>query len=470
MPRNSKARDIIPFDDTKDRKLWAHHDDPWDKYLPKSKGFVTDFVYFFRGTAVPTSFAIWGALFAISSVIKREAWLDWPPFRLYPNLYVLFVAPPAVCKKGWAIRSVTNMLFGLPQYLTNDNTRIVKKLRVIKNRATKEFMMEEMMPKMGRGARQLFKLDKQGKSTGEPLIRDGERVMYPKSSATVFIAPELGSMFGRESYNEGIVTFLTDIYDTDDTWTGGTAGKGERKLYNLFTTFIGGTQPESFVEAMPRVAQSGGFLSRTVVVYHDRPVRRQYRPVTIPGAPTIEEMTRRLAWIAENTQGEHKATPDADKWYHSWYDEWMDDLDRYPEQIPVRGREDITMEKLAMLMKAQRYDKSSLIEKQDYMDAARLLGAATKKIPDMMGAIGGGHNYRKYATIARYLAHHGTCSRKQLMKSTSKNITAKDISIIVEELSQRDLVDIRLNGRRIEYSSNRTAEEYLWKGAKEDIP
>jgi len=88
------------FSETDFKKFWKTED--FDEFLPEP-GFMTDFVMALRGVESPTIFAFWAAAFVMSTVLKRDAFLQWYPENIFPNLYIMLVAPPRVCAKSTSL-------------------------------------------------------------------------------------------------------------------------------------------------------------------------------------------------------------------------------------------------------------------------------------------------------------------------------------------------------------------------------
>src|SRR5277367_3874429 len=51
----------------------------------------------------PLSYNIWGGISVVSSVLKRNVFLNYKTFTIYPNQFIIFVGPPGL-GKGVAMR------------------------------------------------------------------------------------------------------------------------------------------------------------------------------------------------------------------------------------------------------------------------------------------------------------------------------------------------------------------------------
>ena len=450
----------VPYDEREvKKKLWKS--DPWDDAMPSAKGFLSDFVYSLRGTSVPTAFALWTAVLTIASAVKREAWLEWYPKPLYGNMYLLLVSPPRINKKTSCISVGEDLLKRFPAYIKNHNKRLIKRLKVIRNKATKEYIVSSMLPsKNGKSASSLLhEVDEQGNSLQTVMIGDdGRPLKYEHTSEAVIIAPELGVMVSKDKYNEGLLQFLLDVYDTHDTWEAGTETKGLRRLKKLYTTFIGGTTPEAMRTSIPSSVYGDGFLSRTAAVWLESPVRRVPEPFRIESAPSMNELARRLAWIAENNFGEFRLADDTREYYHLWYDKYMQSLEDDPQSSGVRAGMDVNLLKMSMWMHAQRYATDMVISLQDIKDGQLLLERTFGGTFEMLNLMRGGGHYTAYKYIADYIIAHPGVTHVALQRNTPKKINSKILLDVITEMKNRGEVEIR------EDAKNRlTMRKYTWK-------
>lgn len=459
----------VPLDEKKspDKKLM--HFEGWDYYLPSQKGFISDFVYALRGTKVPTSFAVWCALLALSTIIKREAWLEWYPKRMFTNFYLLLVAPPSICGKDTVINFMREVLMGVTGKLSDCNWRTIKNLRVIQNKGTQQYIADALTAR--KVVKPLWTPDANGNATSIPLLDEhGKPRTHPMTSEAIIIAPEFSVLMGKEKYNEGLVSFLLDVYNTHEVWETGTKTDGKSELRHLHTTMVGGTTPDAVRDSLPKQVAGDGFLSRTIIAYHSSAARRVPIPKPVRGAPSPDELSHRLAWIAEHTHGGYEMNEEALEFYVKWHGAFMDQLEKYPELVGIQGREDINLQKLSLLMHAQRYAEDRIITLDDVKDAALVLEGTTTNSMAVLGEISGGPIFKKMQTVARFIAKNKKVTRVKVLQACSKRVSAFDLTNIVNDLRERDLVKIMRGKDESNYASSHGEEVYVWTGKETDIP
>lgn len=445
-----------PFDELalpKEKRFWPV--EPWDVNLPKPAGFLNDFVFYTRGVAAPTPFAFWTAVSLVASVLKREAWIPWGLKHLYPNFYIILVAPPGIAKKGSIMGHGVDLLLGSKKYYVSANVAVMKNLKILRNKATPEALAVAMLPE-----KRVYELrDAQGRVVrGE----DGRPRVYKPTSEISIIVPELESMLGKVEYTRGMTGFLMDIYDPHDTWEVNTISRGKEVLRNLCTTFIGATTPIGLKKSISDVALEDGFLCRSTLVFQARATRRYSMPRVVDGGPPKEEMMRRLAWIGENMMGAFSLTSDAQTFYDTWYEKFMDEMEERSEHAYAYSRMDIQVLKLALIIRASRYDPGKEISKQDIETAVNIIQRTALTYGQLFRDVDSAAFMGKIDRVGDYLRKRTKASRGKLLAST--RLTADEISSAINNLLQAGKIEVWRDGRKQQFPGRDCKEEYRWIG------
>jgi len=450
----------------KKERFWEsgpwHYTDPWDANLPKTPGFISDFCSHLRGYETPTAFALWASIFFISSAIKREAWISWADEKLFANFYVIFVGPPGVVKKGTTISHGLKVFQECYTHIKNPAIRVLKgnealkngngelsyNFRIIKNKATPEALVHKMDTRKKRP------------------VEIGSTKRKPTSEVCI-VVPELATLLGKKDYASTTTELLMDLYDPQDDWHNETIGRGSEHLRYLCTNFLGATTPRGLQQSIPAVATEDGFISRCIMVFQRRSARRF--PMPIKAGLGIDELAKRLAWIAEHTLGEHTLDDGAQAVYNDWYGKWKDDLETSIEQPYASSRFDIQVLKLALVLKASRYDEGKVISRQDVTDAIRIMQRTAATYPAMFGEVRTDAFWMKLDKVERYLKQKKKASRKDILNG--QRITASELDIIITHMLQASTIEIvRKDGATVDFSK-RTGDEvyrYIAKKVTED--
>ena len=410
-------------------KFWK--EDPGDAYVPTSRGLISDLVYYTRGMEVPTLFVIWSALYAISTLVKREVWFDWFPSKLYTNFYTMIVGPAGIVKKNTAIDLAAAMLSRTEDYILDAQMKEIKRLTLVRDKSTPEALLQSLDPSRRPG--QDFQLSD---ASGNPMTdKNGAPIMYYKTSEMGIMAHELAAMIGKQQYQTGFIENLLTLYDTHDVFYWDTVKRGRVKLRNMHTTFIGATTPDGFKGSIPTVARGDGFLARCIVVYQSTTMRRFHRPRHVPGAPTIEDLSKRLAWIGETSMGGYDFSPEADAAFALWYEDFKDMLDKDIAYQGMRSRLDVLLRKVALLIRLQRYDATDrVISLQDFEDARRLVMHTTHESFPLLRSITVGDDPQlvNITKIEDYIRRRVRVSRKDMMQHG--HMRADELSVCVDTL------------------------------------
>lgn len=363
-----------PFDAQRVMKLNNLKGEADDSLIPPG-GFVSDFVLGTRDIPAPTLFCIWQGLFLVSSVMKRLAYYRWGKSILVPNLYVVACSEPAIAKKTTLMQAglrVLNELFNdnaREPIITDEELLFLRAPRTKLGAITPEALHEHLMPKMR-------------------TIKSLRRKISSGSTMNLVLS-ELTGTFDKKLYNTGLITKMVSLYDSADIGEDRTTiQKNTQKLENIYVTLWGNTNPREFRNSFPEQAFDGGFPSRTVFVYTDKMPRLYVIPPILKDAPTNTDLANRLGWIAQTALGEYHLSKEAFKLHAKWYNNWMPSFVQSSEfEKSLFGRLDTIILKMALLMRAQRYEPGTEISVDDYNAAHALIDATAKTSRQMFRTI-----------------------------------------------------------------------------------
>lgn len=472
MP-SKKPSSPLPYNESavpKKDRFWEcgphAYEDSWEANLPSASGFISDFHSHLRGYETPTAFCIWTAVFFLSSAIKRDAWIAWADEKLYANFYVIFVGPPGVVKKGTTISHGYRVFHDCYKHLQIPTIRMLKGLvkerngdgswdynfRIVKNKATPEALVKMM--------------DVGSKSSKKMQLDKNTTVSRKATSEVSIVVPELAVLLGKKEYASTTTELLMDLYDPQDDWHNETIGRGSEHLRYLCTNFLGATTPKGLQQSIPAVATEDGFISRCIMVFQRRSSRRFSMP--IKSGLGLEELSKRLAWIAEHTLGEHTLSPDARIAFDSWYNEWKDELEEAIEQPYASSRFDVQVLKLALILKASRYDAGKVIQKQDVLDAIRIMRRTAATYTTLFNEVRSEGFFTKLGKVEKFIRNKREATRREILNSA--RITSTDLDAIITHLMQTSKIQVvRPGGKEADYMKRTSDERYRYvRGAKEE--
>lgn len=437
-----------PFDELKDpNPFWLEkYKDPFDELVPK--GFISDVVYYFRGTEVPTVYAVWGALVAISAVIKREAWLQWYPDCFFSNLFVILIGP-AGGKKSTIVNFIIKLLKNFHIHISNKEWRELKRLNILKNKASPEGILEMMLP-------------------SEALVEgevEGEFKAIRKGSEIFIGLTEMSVMLNKQQYNTSTIQNLLDLYDAFDEWEWTTKSDKKRVLKDIYTTILAATTPSGFKESVPTEAIGDGFLSRTIIANSGVTERRFFVPQAPANAPTDDVLAERLAYVAQAMQGSYRLSDEAYDYLNNWYDGFCETRDEAGEDAGIISRQNIHVLKLAFLLHAQSYphprDKEISLETAQM--AKSLMEATYLTAYNAVNQVKHKGEFEDVFKVREYILNKGKVDRKTLLAST--RIKGSRINTILKYLHTQGYITIwDEDGNQLDKPYRKTCEVYKYDG------
>lgn len=209
--------------------------------------------YYLKDLESPDLFIDWVFFTMISSTLQRRVWLFDDTFKLFPNMFVMLIGPPA-CGKSRVIAQMAEIIKA-------------PKLRMF------DKVLQKMVPTIPYSADCITQ-----EALTKFIAKDCQRVLEYKNSkdkkvvgshySLCFMIEELGVLLRKNTDN--IVNMLNQFYDSRD-YTYKTKHQGEDKISNICVNIIAGTTPSFIQEAFSDKIISQGFTSRAVLVYEKKP-------------------------------------------------------------------------------------------------------------------------------------------------------------------------------------------------------
>ena len=216
--------------------------------MRKCANWIDFFCEYIDDTETPKIFAKWSAISAIASALRRKCVLVLGRQETFPNLYIVFVGPPAKVVKSTSIDYMCQIINELPfiHFSAESNTR--------------ESLFQNLEA-----------------SRDEFVNIDGSLSI---SSNLTVISKEFEIFLGQKKENSKLLIALTDLYDGKFTgarpWKHSTKHSGCSTIPLPFLNIIGGTTPDSLSRGLSSDAIGDGFTTRIIFVYQDQ------RPKDVP--------------------------------------------------------------------------------------------------------------------------------------------------------------------------------------------
>lgn len=320
----------------------------------------------------PGSFWKWSAYAAIAGVLRDNVWLVDGDSRLYPNVYVLFLAGSAQRK-------------GRPVTLAEQLVVHANNVKVISGRASIQSIMQEI---------------------GQTET-DSKTGKVQRGGSAIFFAPELAAGLVQD---EQAIQILTDIYDYKPTGhSTSLISRSKSKLDRLIFSMFAASNEDLLKSVYDARAVYGGLLGRTFLIKsnEERP------PNAFPNA-NKEGFSRLKDFIREISQmsGEMPFSAEARDHYTLWYNDFYKKMKKANDRAGILGRLPTSAKKLAVLLAANALSQQVC------------LCHVEESIQECLGLI---PNYNSFA----YAGGESTIAKAGaiILEALSKGLTSKAILI-----------------------------------------
>ena len=216
--------------------------DPVADLLP-STGWLGKYMEFTQGLQACARFRFFSAACVLGSIVNNKVYLQRGDEgllpRLFPNPWIILLGPPGQGNKTSTINQAVDI--AVEASVT---------LKVLSDKLTPESLVKALS-------------DVQT----TVKISDAEKITIPRLDAVGLIkAPEASVLFGKQQYNVGMVSLITDLYDYRKEWSSETIMRGRNVLRNICLSIIAGSTPDWLRSMFPQDAFTGGFVSRFILV------------------------------------------------------------------------------------------------------------------------------------------------------------------------------------------------------------
>lgn len=263
-----------------------------------SGGWMETYAEFTAYNEAPLSFHLFCALGLVGMALQRRCSMPMGHFNIYPPYNVILVGPTGRVRKTTAI--------DIARWFVREAS---------------------LCPIMA------------DKITPEAVVS-----ALKESSQQFIYAPEFSVFFGKQRYNEGLVTMVLRLLDYPAEWTARTESRGSEELINPTVHIMGGSTLSLLSTSAPAEVTSSGFLNRFVVVVENGTDRCFSTPRIGAGRDKILARLRELKLF----QGEIGLSKVANSWFDRWYRQTRANLPESDTEAEVVERMHVHLRRTAM--------------------------------------------------------------------------------------------------------------------------
>ena len=319
--------------------------------------WIEEFLEYTEGIMSPEIFRLWTAIGIIAGAMERRCYSQTRVGTLYPNLFVLMVAPPGVGKSQTL------------QY-ADRFWRKTKNIWVAPNSMTKASMMDTL-----------------AKAERKMVLNGGAGLLQYNSLQVV--APELGVFI--PSYDTEFLSALNFLWDNPDSYT--EERRTNNKSLNIINpqlTLLAGTQPGFMASFLPEEAWSMGTTARFIMIYAGTAPKVPLFGDNSEDEARLKLETKLQAYVTDITKriGRFTWTPEAITEISRWYAMGCEPAPQHSRLTHYSPRRHLQVMKLAMVSAAAR--RAELIIDLDDVNRARdWLLEAEALMPDIFRQMAG---------------------------------------------------------------------------------
>ena len=358
-------------------------------------GFLRRYVDHLINTESPSSFHFASALTILGSSLKRQCWFDQKIFKIWPAVQTLILGPSGKVAKTTATTYAMQM--GLEAGVLDP-------------------IAEEITPEQLKS-----ELAERTKATGQ--------------ATGIIYASELALLFSKvDSYNQGLIQSLTDLFDSRDFSSKHTKTQGKFDLKEIAVSFLACSNEGWASTSISDSALGGGMVGRCLTFYQGGATKA----IPFPEFPDPAERQAliRMLNFTQHIRGEFTVSKAARAWYEEKYvwlkENWPDD-----ERVdPMWTRYGVHLLRLGMLFsvndiisKAYEANSSVSLEKKEiqigHLEMAdAVLMYICQYIPIVYQFLGISKEGEITNRVVRYIARKGGfVTNAQLGRAMSKHMT-----------------------------------------------
>ncbi len=371
--------------------------------MPKKKSrnlkdWLKGLRHYVENTEAPRHFWLWGGIFTICCALQRRVWLPYGIQTIYPNLYLLLIAPPGG-RKGGPVGLARDMLQDLDHYVSADSLskrRLTRQLGEISGKAHFDYK-------------------------GKPRAQAPLAIVSKELSSLLTLDPKV------------MIEILTDLFDSHGRWDYETDGVGMDNIRGVCVSLFAASTPTWIAGNLPPESIGGGFTSRCVLIYGDK----KYKEVAIPDeldpklyTALIQDLNRISRLVGEFTWDDET---------RNYFTDWYGTIPGKVKQIKdarlhtFMSRIHVIVLKTAMALRVS-YSEELVLTADDIGQAIEVTEASLEDASDALGGHGRSDTALEVETIMRHISRSGKITRQELLRLNYRNTPPDELDRVLDTI------------------------------------
>lgn len=368
--------------------------------------WLTAYREFYAETESASVFHTWAGISTIAAVLRRKVYFNFGRIKVYPNLFIVFVAEPGIARKTQAINFAEDVL-------TN-----IYGIHLSADSVTPQALLEDLEL-----------------AADQAVMQDGSQLRH--SSLTIF-SGEFESFLGNKKENSRMIVTLTDLFDCKSRpFKYRTKHSGSNTIPLPYLNLLAATTPESLANSLPSIAIGGGLTSRIIFIWAANKGKKVDVPEIAPGHEDyMEKLVRDLSVIARISGG-YNYTQESREW-------WRDFYNKFDERDPGRAckdpsftgwysRKPLFLLKLGTILAASR-DNHLDVTADDLQRAKDLLEESEQHMGNAFAAVGRSEVTADVDLLRKIIERQGSISEKQLRRMVWRDMDDKKFTNVIDTI------------------------------------
>lgn len=390
----------------------------------KLPSWIDGFKAFTAGYPSPEILRTWSAIGAIACALERRVWVQSMGIPIYPNLYVLLVAPPGIGKTV-SIVQVSHLLRACPNIYVSPTS------------VTSASLIDALA------------------EAKRSILRPNETPSYIEYHSLATISEELGVLL--PAYDNDFMNILTALYDCIPSFEQRRRSRDlHLKIPNVQLNLLAATTPSYMNALMPEGAWDQGFASRVIMIFSaERTIRPLFSALTPFDTSIFADLVHDLKLISGTPQkegmfGKYEWEPEAAAAMEQWHNAGGPPVPDHTRLVHYVTRRTAHMLKLCMVAAASESNEL-VIRLRHFQQALDWLIEAEYFMPDIFKSmVVGGDSaameeafrfvYTTYAKEKRPVLEH------RIVQFLSQRVPGHSILRLLEVMQRANMIEIAPGG------------------------
>ena len=395
----------------------------------KLKGsWLQHYLAYTKECEAPVAYNYWCGISVLGSALKKNVWIQYGFYKIFPNQYVILVGPPGI-GKGASIN---------PAIALGEQADVIN---YISDRITAEKIIE----KLATGFQHVSTT-----TTGLGANQMAHKITTGDSSATI-TSTEL-PVFLQAS--EWMLPLMCEMWDKNE-FSYDTKTKNTYVAKDICVSLLGGCVPD-YIRKLNRdatAAITGGFTSRCLFIF----ASEKSQMIPWPGSPIKSQLEadliNDLKYINNTLQGEFRFESQAKAMWINKYAE-LHKVDEFASEVVIgfTSRMKSHIFKLAMIMSAAERD-DLIITQKHLFDAIDVCEKVGRTLDLTFRSVGESPIAAAQDRVLAYIENKGITTFAQILRANYRHVTDEQLRQILYVLQAAGFVIEKARGNSTEYIS-----------------